>query len=88
MYAVNRFGNYQCPCCSYFTLGEGRSNTFDICSVCWWEDDGVQFDLPDMDGGANSPSLNEARQGFRRIGASEERWLSRVRPALPEEMPD
>lgn len=27
-----------CPCCGYNTIGE-RGN-YDICKVCWWEDDG------------------------------------------------
>jgi hypothetical protein len=27
-----------CPCCGYRTIGE-RGN-YDICKVCWWEDDG------------------------------------------------
>src|SRR3954447_19194782 len=27
----------QCPCCGYYTLDSRGS--FDICQVCWWEDD-------------------------------------------------
>ena len=27
-----------CPCCGYETLGE--RGAFEICGVCWWEDDG------------------------------------------------
>ncbi len=27
-----------CPCCRYETLTEHA--TFEMCPVCWWEDDG------------------------------------------------
>ena len=37
---------------------------FDICSVCGWEDDNVQFADPDFRGGANFFSLNEYRKTF------------------------
>jgi Cysteine-rich CPCC len=78
---------YPCPCCSYLTLDEEPSGTFNICKVCYWEDDNVAFDDPDFAGGANVVSLNTARDNFKKFRASEERWLSRVRPPLPEEIP-
>jgi hypothetical protein len=28
-----------CPVCGYLTLDE--RNTFDICGICFWEDDGI-----------------------------------------------
>lgn len=37
---------YTCPCCGYRTLEE-PPGTFDICEICFWEDDGVHFDDPD-----------------------------------------
>jgi rubredoxin len=40
-------GRYACSCCGYLTLDEQPPGTFDICPVCWWEDDPVQFDDPD-----------------------------------------
>lgn len=53
---------YACPCCDCFTLGEPPSGTFDICPVCCWEDDDVQFADLDYTGGANKSSLREARE--------------------------
>ena len=79
---------YRCPCCGYLTLDEEPPGTFDICQVCFWEDDNVQYKNPDYRGGANTVSLNEARATFKRIGASEERFLSNVRRPLPSELPD
>lgn len=78
---------YACPCCDFLTLTDPPSGTHAICPVCGWEDDRVQFDNPDYTGGANGPSLRQARDTFREIGASESRRLERVRPPLAEETP-
>jgi Cysteine-rich CPCC len=56
---------YACPCCDRPTLAEPPPGTYEICDVCGWEDDSVQFDDPDRRGGANSESLREARAAFR-----------------------
>jgi hypothetical protein len=80
---------YACPCCGHKTLDEGPPGTYDICPVCFWEDDPVQFDDPDYEGGANRPSLRQAQTNFLRFGASEERRRASVRkPRLGEERPD
>ena len=76
--------NYPCPCCGYLTLDEKPPGTYNICQVCYWEDDNVDSDFA---GGANDVSLNTARENFKKFRASEERWVSRVRPPLPEEIP-
>ena len=36
---------YRCPCCGYYTFDE--PNSFEICDVCFWQDDGIQSDKPD-----------------------------------------
>ncbi|WP_420493082.1 CPCC family cysteine-rich protein [Serratia fonticola] len=53
---------YPCPCCGKNTIGELGS--YEICTVCGWEDDPVQSEDPDFAGGANTPSLNEAKRDF------------------------
>ena len=78
---------YPCPCCDFLTLSKPPSGTHAICPVCGWEDDSAQFDKPGYPGGANRPSLRQARDTFREIGASESRRLGRVRPPLAEETP-
>ena len=77
---------YRCPCCGYFTLEE--VGTYEICPVCFWEDDPSQENDPEMEGGANELSLLESRKNFREFGACEERFAKRVREPLPEEMED
>jgi hypothetical protein len=52
---------YPCPCCGKPTLDEEPPGTWLICEECRWEDDPVQFADPDLRGGANPTSLNEAR---------------------------
>ncbi|BCB85706.1 CPCC family cysteine-rich protein [Phytohabitans suffuscus] len=80
-------GPYACPCCGYVTLAERGG--FEICQVCFWEDDGQ--DDPDADavlGGPNgSMSLTGARRNFVQIGACELRFVQNVRPPRPEEIP-
>ena len=41
---------YHCPCCGYRTLSEQPPGTFEICPVCYWEDDNVQFNDPTFRG--------------------------------------
>ncbi len=78
---------YPCPCCGHWTLGEPPTGTYDICAVCFWEDDPVQFDALDYEGGANTPSLNQARRNFREFGAHDKGYESSVRPPVAHELP-
>lgn len=77
---------YPCPCCGNPTLDEKPPGTYLICEICLWEDDPVQFDDPDYRGGANRPSLNEAREYFRTIGASSPERLVRLRQNDPSRL--
>ena len=70
---------YTCPCCGYQTLNEKPPGTYDICSICFWEDDGVQFDDPDYEGGANTVSLRQAQQNYIGFGASDRLFCDFVR---------
>ena len=42
---------YQCGCCDYFTVGV--RGEWEICPVCFWEDDGFELDDLDSWSGAN-----------------------------------
>ena len=78
---------YPCPCCGHWTLGEPPTWTFDICAVCFWEDDPLQFGELDYEEGANTPSLNQARRNFREYGAHDKGYEASVRPPLADELP-
>jgi Cysteine-rich CPCC len=78
---------YPCPCCGYLTLGS-RGN-YEICDVCFWEDDGHD-DHNDgrLFGGPNGGvTLAAARRNFETFGACDERSIYRVRPPEPAEIP-
>ncbi|MFT5733771.1 MAG: hypothetical protein ACJA2W_002473 [Planctomycetota bacterium] len=62
-------GRAQCPCCDYYSL-QGRGG-FEICQVCYWEDDGQDLDALDTVSGPNHITLRAARLNFERIGASD-----------------
>lgn len=79
---------YACPCCNAYTYEEEPSGTGFICPVCFWEDDKLQLREPAYAGGANAVSLEEARANYMKLGACEERFVSKVRVALPEEQED
>jgi len=70
---------YTCPCCGYKTLDEKPPGTYAICNICYWEDDGIQYDDVDYEGGANIPSLRQAQRNYILFGAYEERCKEFVR---------
>jgi hypothetical protein len=78
---------YPCPCCGFLTLPEPASGTYNICTVCFWEDDPTQLRDPDYWGGANRLSLNDARENFWTIGAGCPEDVRHVRPPAPYEYP-
>lgn len=50
-----------CPVCGLEDAFD-EPGGYDICERCGWEDDAVQSANPDLSGGANKESLNEARE--------------------------
>ena len=81
----NKTEKFRCPCCGCFTMDEGNGS-FEICPVCFWEDDGSQSRDPDLDEGANGVSLNQARANFAEFGACDENALPFVRQPTAEEI--
>ena len=78
---------FACPCCGYLTLEAEPPGSFCLCEVCWWEDDPVQFADRDYEGGANAPSLNQARELFISIGVSDPKLKGHERAPRAEERP-
>ena len=74
---------YEGPCCGYYTFETPDEDDHSICPVCFWERDRVQFEDEEFEGGANRPSLKEARENFLKYGACEEKFADMVRE--PEE---
>lgn len=57
-----------CPCCGYQTLDS--HGDYNICKICWWEDDGQDnSDASQILGGPNyGMSLTRSRINFLRYG--------------------
>jgi hypothetical protein len=71
-------GKFTCPCCGHATLDERAG--YDICPVCFWEDDGQDEPHADEEWrGPNRVSLTSARRNYLTVGASEERLREHVR---------
>lgn len=54
-------GWFCCPCCSYPTLG--ARGEYEICGLCWWEDDGYGGSGPN-----HGYQLAEAQRNFEDHG--------------------
>ncbi|KPA20450.1 hypothetical protein shim_34400 [Shimia sp. SK013] len=79
MSAQDRF---DCPCCG--EIDEFKEpGCFEICEMCNWQNDPVQLRDPGMKGGANGLSLNQARQTYIVLGASD----PTSRPLDPRRLP-
>ena len=74
-----------CPCCGYLTISE--RGAFQICPVCFWQDDGQDDHNADQVlGGPNGDiSLTTGRANYLAFGASRQRDLPHVRPPTPQE---
>ena len=70
---------YKCPCCGFYTLSE-EPGTWEICKVCFWEDDPIQRENETFAGGANCVNLMQARENYIEFGACEVRYKQCVRP--------
>ena len=77
--------SYPCPCCGYVVFS-GPPGSFDVCPICYWEDDPVQLLNLSYQGGANTVSLLEAQRSFVALGASEAVFSKLVR--IPTESDD
>ncbi len=74
---------YPCPCCGSYTLRE--QGAYEICPVCFWEDDPFQSENENDPEGANKISLSDARKNYRVFGACDAEFVRSVRAARPEE---
>ncbi|TAG91804.1 MAG: hypothetical protein EAZ20_03055 [Bacteroidetes bacterium] len=79
---------FACPCCGHKTFTEQPNGTYIICPVCFWEDDPIQLNNPDYEGGANKISLKQAQKNFIEFGACDLDMKQNVRQANLEEPKD
>lgn len=51
-----------CPVCRKHHFED--EDSYEVCPVCGWEDDPLQRDEPDFEGGANVLSLNQFKEEY------------------------
>lgn len=78
---------YPCPCCGHLIFPE-PPGSYDICEICFWEDDLVMLRWPATGGGANDASLVEAQRNYAEFGAGERGHLVHVRTATEDDAVD
>lgn len=71
---MSKSGKHLCPVCGKYEFEERGS--FDICEECGWEDDLVQEENPDEEGGANQMSLNQYKAEYEAKGRPE--WVKNL----------
>ncbi len=77
---------YKCPCCGYYTFHNKPDGNYDICPVCFWEDDLTQSEDLTCEGGANKVSLLQARKNYKEFGACEREIIPHVRKPYHDEL--
>ena len=77
---------YTCPCCGYKVF-DSEPGSYEICPICFWEDDNSQLRYP-MEKGANSVSLAEAQINYMTQGVSAPELKIFVRPPAEDEKKD
>lgn len=76
---------YKCPCCGYYTFSEKLNGNYDICPVCFWEDDSNAFNDINKNCSSNGISFVEAQKNFIAFGACSKSMIANVRQPKKDE---
>ena len=75
---------YPCPVCGHLTIE--AQHDWDICPICFWEDDVGLYGRDDVVSPANRDmSLAQAQANYHRFGAVGLQFVKLVRPPTGEE---
>ena len=75
---------YKCPCCGYFTLSD--IGEYDICPVCFWEDDPFQREDENYSSGANRDlNLKQGKLNYIKFGTCDKEMLKYCRKPSKDE---
>lgn len=80
--------SFPCPCCGYLIFDE-PPGSYDICEICFWEDDALQLEFATtLDGGANSMTLEDAQKAFAQTTAKSAGRIAYTRAPRPTDRRD
>ena len=77
---------YKCPCCGYYALKNKPIGEYDICPICFWEDDPLAYINPDECCDCNRVSLNQAKENFKLFGACRKEMVKHTRKPTDDEL--
>lgn len=77
---------YTCPVCGYKVF-ENEPNSYDICPICYWEDEAMQLRYPN-ERGANRVTLVEAQLNYEEVGYSDNATKNLVREVNEDDEKD
>jgi RNAse (barnase) inhibitor barstar len=67
----------QCDCCDYYSMPSGSD--YEICAVCFWEQDIFGIEQPDTRSGANHGlTLRQGRRNFKEFHACAKQFIENV----------
>lgn len=76
----------KCPCCGNYPWESRDSAFFDICPICFWQNDGMEkLDKPC---GPNHVSLRQGRKNYKKFGAYMEELAEYTRKPYDYELPE
>ena len=78
---------FTCPCCGYLVFDD-MPGSYDICPICFWEDDIHQLYYPESPSGPNHQSLIESQVNFVQFGACNRETAKHVRPISQNDIKD
>ena len=81
----------KCHCCGNYFDAVDFGNDFhdgEICPICFWQFDEVGQEKVEISIGPNKVSLADARENYKKFGASTERLKQFVRKPNVDELPE
>lgn len=79
--------NSKCPCCTYLTLSNKTWGSYEICPVCFWQNDLLCIEDPSYCSPLNEgTTLSQAKTNHIRFGAFKEDIVHLTRLPLEEEL--
>lgn len=72
-----RPSSFRCPCCDHLSLAS--RGDYDICEICYWEDDGTDDVLYSTPFSPNHMTLAQGRLNYKTFGACTRAMLCHVK---------